>query len=121
MIEVVCGVVIDSKDRILITQRGDFQNKYKWEFPGGKVYKNENYNDSIKRELMEELDIIVLPKEILYEYMFENIKLLFIRCQVSEINISLNEHLDYKWVHKHELVRFDFLDGDKEFIKHFIK
>ena len=46
-IKVVCGVIFKN-NKYLITQRGDFKNFKKWEFPGGKVEPYENIFDAIK-------------------------------------------------------------------------
>ena len=54
-INVVCGVIVRD-NKYLITQRGDFKNLNKWEFPGGKVETFENNFEAIKRELNENLN-----------------------------------------------------------------
>ena len=51
-IEVVAAVIV--KDgTILATQRGYGEFKGKWEFPGGKVEKEENLEQAIIREIKE--------------------------------------------------------------------
>ena len=84
LIEVVCGVVNNSENRILITQRGDKINKYKWEFPGGKVNKEENINDSIKRELKEELGIDIIPRDVIFQNTYNGLKLIFISLYITK-------------------------------------
>tara|TARA_A100001011_G_scaffold306023_1_gene320806 strand:+ start:1264 stop:1671 length:408 start_codon:yes stop_codon:yes gene_type:complete len=57
--------ILIKKNKILVTQRP--ANKYFgkfWEFPGGKLGKNETFEEAIKRELFEELDIIVDIKNL---------------------------------------------------------
>ena len=56
-VEVVAGLIFDH-GRLLVCQRnsrGSFA--LKWEFPGGKVEEAEGYEDALRRELKEELDI----------------------------------------------------------------
>lgn len=119
MIDVVCGVVIHN-NRILITQRGDGKNYGKWEFPGGKVNKGEHPFDSIKRELFEELKLKVEPIDEILRYEHLKFNLIFVECEVfNPENIQLSEHLDYKWIEKKELSKFNFLEGDLMFIKSF--
>jgi 8-oxo-dGTP diphosphatase len=121
MIEVVCGFVLNTKNEVLITQRGDKENLYKWEFPGGKVEDGEVLSDSLKRELKEELGIEVKPFEVLFESEYRNFKLLFIKCHFTQGIVTLNEHIDYKWIEKNKLKNFDFLEGDKEFVNYILK
>ena len=118
-VDVVCGVVTH-KERILITQRSDENNYGKWEFPGGKVKKNEHSFDSIKRELFEELELIVTPTKKLMSYNFKDYNLIFISCVPKEEgHIKLKEHLSFKWVRKEDLLLFNFLEGDVSFIKYY--
>lgn len=117
MIDVVCGVVIHN-NRILITQRGDEKNYGKWEFPGGKINNGEHPFDSIKRELFEELRLKVEPINEITRYNYLKFNLIFIECKVfSPENIKLSEHLDYSWIERKELSKFNFLEGDLRFIK----
>ena len=56
VIEVVAAIIFD-KDKIFATQRGYGEFKDWWEFPGGKIEKNEEKQDALKREIKEELDV----------------------------------------------------------------
>ena len=114
-INVVCGVIVKD-NKYLITQRGDFKNLNKWEFPGGKVETFENNFEAIKRELNEELNIEVTPIKKLLEYNYKKYNLCFIECTLSSIKIILNEHLNYAWVSKQEIRTYDFIEGDNIFI-----
>ena len=116
MIDVVCGVVIH-EDRVLITQRGDEKNYGKWEFPGGKVITGEHPFDSIKRELIEELKLLVEPMKEITRYNHQQFNLIFIECFVSnQDDVQLKEHLDFRWINENDLKNFDFLEGDMRFI-----
>ena len=83
MIDVVCGV-IKNGDKYLITQRGDEKNYGKWEFPGGKLKENELPFDSIKRELLEELELKVNPINEIRRYTYKQFNLIFMG--VREMN-----------------------------------
>ena len=57
--------VVKNGDRFLVGQRSQDQVLAGfWEFPGGKIKKNENPDDAIIRELDEELNIFI-KKEFL--------------------------------------------------------
>ena len=57
---VAACALIDPDGRVLIAQRPPGKSMAGlWEFPGGKVEKGERPEDTIIRELREELDIVV--------------------------------------------------------------
>ena len=60
-IHVVAGVIYHpSKQQVLIAMRPEHLHQGGlWEFPGGKVAENESPEQALKRELMEELAIVV--------------------------------------------------------------
>ena len=77
-IKVSMGIILDSEGKILIAQR-NLQKNFggMWEFPGGKQEYNESPEQTLIRELKEELSIEV---EVLrsfppYDYKDEKIKI----------------------------------------------
>lgn len=63
-VHVVAGIIRDGEGRILIARRHDHLHQGGlWEFPGGKVEKDESVTDALARELREELELTVLAAE----------------------------------------------------------
>ena len=57
MIEVTCSI-IEHNNKILVTQRSEkMALPLKWEFPGGKIEKDETAEACLIREILEELHI----------------------------------------------------------------
>ena len=65
MIEVTCAI-IEHNNKVLITQRSaKMALPLKWEFPGGKIEKNETAEACLIREILEELDVnIKITKQL---------------------------------------------------------
>ncbi|NNC63267.1 MAG: NUDIX domain-containing protein, partial [Gammaproteobacteria bacterium] len=58
--DVAAGVLLDSSQRVLITERlGDGPFHGLWEFPGGKIAQGESSQAALSRELTEEIGIVV--------------------------------------------------------------
>ena len=55
-VRVVAAILIE-KGRVFATQRGYGEYKGGWEFPGGKIEKDETGEEALQREIMEELRI----------------------------------------------------------------
>ena len=71
--EVVCAIIYNDENKIFCTKRGPGRAlEGKWEFPGGKVEKDETHEETIVREIKEELNSIVKPIKYIglssYEY-----------------------------------------------------
>ena len=78
-IEVVAAVICE-EGKILATQRGygDFEGL--WEFPGGKIEKNESQEEALVREIREELGCTInINKKIctVYHHLYSNLILYF--------------------------------------------
>ena len=55
---VAAAIITNEKDEILICRRSETsKNANLWEFPGGKLEKNETLEECAVRECKEELDI----------------------------------------------------------------
>ena len=67
-LHVAVGILRDGGGRVLLTRRHrDSHQGGLWEFPGGKVEAGESLSDALRRELREELDIVVRAHRPLLE------------------------------------------------------
>ena len=124
-VEVVCAIIENDKDEVFICKRGaGRQLEGKWEFPGGKVEANESHEQTIIREIKEELNSIVDPYEYIgkVNYEYKNIEKPFsitlygYRCVLLNGKLELSDHTASKWINKKDLSTVDFSDADKPFI-----
>lgn len=126
MITVCCAIIVKNK-KILITKRSEkMRHPLKWEFPGGKLKKNEIYNDCIKREIKEELELKIQVIKELKEFYFKvqdihNFKMIPLICKLVSGNINLVEHSDYKWCSINELYKLDLLPVDISILEYMVK
>jgi 8-oxo-dGTP diphosphatase len=116
MIEVTCAIIKEG-ERVLITQRGEqMAHPLMWEFPGGKVYTGESPERCLKREIREELNIEIeverLLPSVIYNYGYQQIKLIPFICSIREGEILLTEHNDWRWIRRSELKDFRLLEAD---------
>lgn len=117
MIEVVAGIIYKN-NKFLIAQRN--LNKVQgglWEFPGGKVEKDESYESALIKEIKEELnaDIEVTEYigESIHHYPEKDIKLIFYKARLLSEKIELLEHESCEWITKEEKDKFEFAGADK--------
>ncbi len=118
--DVVAAIIIND-NKYFIAQRN--RNKHLglfWEFPGGKVEHNETYEEALKREIKEELNIDILinyklGKENYKDYKID-IELHYFICSYIKGDLKLVEHEDSAWVKKEELRKYKFAEGDSDII-----
>ncbi len=122
MIDVVAAV-IKNNNLYFIAQRN--RNKhfaYYWEFPGGKVDKQETFENALKREIKEELSInIRVFNHIASEKHKDekiDVNVHYFLCELLNENIILSEHEDMKWLRKNDLKQFKMAPGDSKIIKY---
>ena len=117
----VVAAIIVKNNKFFIAQRN--RNKHMglcWEFPGGKVEKNENFEQALKREIKEELNISIYINKKIGEENYQdnkiNVKLHYYLCSHIDGEFILNEHEDSAWVTKNEFNKYNFAEGDKDII-----
>jgi 8-oxo-dGTP diphosphatase len=121
IISVTCAIIIYN-EKILAVQRGPHMNlPLKWEFPGGKIEKNETEEACIKREIKEELNIeITLLKKLstsFHEYPNISIELIPFVAQYLSGDIVLKEHQSYQFLKLAELSNLDWAEADIPIVK----
>jgi len=113
----VVAAIIKKYNQYLIVQRNkDKHLGLKWEFPGGKVHENENFEQALTREIQEELNISINIYEKIAEeeYQDEKIDIIlhYYLCSQKNGTIQLNEHENLAWVKKKDFEKYDFAEGD---------
>ena len=124
IIEVVAAVIKDN-DKFLITQRAKGDFKGLWEFPGGKIEPGETHEQTIVREIKEELDAdIEVAKYLLtteYDYPNFHLTMHCYLCYLKEKKITLLEHSGANWLKAEELSEYTFLPADVEVAQKIMK
>jgi len=117
-IEVVAGIIFCGDD-ILSVQRPKNKLQYiseKFEFPGGKVEEGETKEEALHRELLEELNLLIKIKSFLMTvvHLYPDFELTMHSyiCEVDSKEITLNEHIDKKWLKVNELNQLDWAAAD---------
>lgn len=117
-VEVVAGI-IKFQNEYLCVQRPQNKLSYiseKYEFPGGKIEEGESLQEALKRELSEELNIEVdidsLFLKVVHEYPDFEITMYSFLCQVNSKKITLNEHIDSKWLTIKDMPSLDWAEAD---------
>lgn len=110
----VCAAIIISDNKILLTQRGYGEYKDKWEFPGGKIEENETKEETIIREIKEELDASIKVEKFLtkveYDYTSFYLKMDVFIASLTSSHLLFKEHESYKWIDVSKLNNLDALD-----------
>ncbi|MEL6534648.1 MAG: (deoxy)nucleoside triphosphate pyrophosphohydrolase [Bacteroidota bacterium] len=90
-----------------------------WEFPGGKVQENESPAQALKRELQEELGILVSVGELFldhsHRYPDRTVRLLTFQCTSEEEPMAL-EHDELAWVLPEEMSQYLISPADEAVI-----
>ncbi len=107
---VAACALVDADGRVLIAQRPpEREMGWLWEFPGGKMEPGERPEDTVIRELAEELSIIVkeacLAPLTFASHSYETFHLLMplYICRRWEGTVTAREHKALKWVRPREL------------------
>lgn len=92
-----------------------------WEFPGGKLLRDESASDAIQREMLEELDLEVAPLQegptVFWEYPHKKIALVPVKCEIRSGKLRLREHVKSGWLSLEEMNGMNVLEADLLIIK----
>ncbi|MDR1529697.1 MAG: (deoxy)nucleoside triphosphate pyrophosphohydrolase [Burkholderiales bacterium] len=102
-VRVAAGILIRSDGRFLLTQRPK-EKVYGgyWEFPGGKSEADETLPQTLRRELLEELDIEIAPPKFWrsekYHYPHAYVELNFFLVTYWRGEIRGRENQAFSWI-----------------------
>lgn len=118
----VVGAIIYSDNKILCAQRSEKMSlPLMWEFPGGKIEKDETEEEALIREIKEEMkcDLIVKDKVTTteYEYDFGIVKLSTYKCELNKELPTLTEHKQIMWLPLQQLNELTWAPADIPAVK----
>ena len=117
---VVAGIIINSENKILISQRAPHKHLgLQWELNGGSILVEETSLEGILRELKEELGLEFSKKEAIFlkevrARKFPNFKDLWLfkkDIDIKDIKFNDGEAIDVKWVSIEEFIQM-YNDGE---------
>ena len=114
----VVAALIKKNGKYLIARRstGSEEVMGKWEFPGGKVEKDETEEHAIEREIKEEFEMDIKALKFLTnnvcEYPSKTIDLRLYECKYLSGVFHLHDHSEYKFVKKEDIIKYDLCPAD---------
>ena len=118
---VVVAAVIEEGGAFLVTRRQQGVHLAGlWEFPGGKIDKEETHHAALAREIREELDAEIdvgeLAFRVIHAYDDRTVALYFYRCRLmGPARPLLGQEM--RWVPRADLAALGFPPADEELIK----
>jgi 8-oxo-dGTP diphosphatase len=125
LVLVAACALVDPDGRVLIAQRPEGKSMAGlWEFPGGKVEPGELPEQSLIRELQEELGITVKPECLApltfasHTYPDFHLLMPLYVCRRWEGFVEAREKQRLKWVRPNELRNYPMPPADEPLISH---
>ncbi len=115
--KIVVAALIEEQGHFLVARRAAGQSlEGYWEFPGGKLEKNENVLSCIIREIHEELNLDIIPGDIfaenIHKYEKGEIKLIAVFAKIKAGQLELRVHDKYIWLKPKEILTLNLAPAD---------
>lgn len=117
----VVAALIRKDGKFLIGRRSTGKYQGFWEFPGGKVKNNEEFEVALKREIHEELEITIKIERFVFkiEYTYPDFVLsmyCYLATTLAE-KFALNDHSELSWFDPISKMEIDWLPADIKVIE----
>ncbi len=124
-IKVVCGIIWKDEKVFIARRKPEKSMGSYWEFPGGKIEKNEDQISALRRELKEELgmtvDVLEYFGQNIHTYESFNIELIAYKCEFKSATFLLTDHDEFTFVYPKDLINFKLAPADLFIIDLLIK
>lgn len=116
-VKVVGAIIENEHGEILCALRSASMSRPNlWEFPGGKIEKNESVSEAIKREIMEELGCTVefqsVFRDDIHEYEDITVNLITAKCRIVSCQPNAVEHSKLIWLKRENLNSLKWAPAD---------
>jgi len=116
----VAGVAVKDGNLFLAKRNKGGSLSEKWEFPGGKLEKNETFEHALKREFKEEFGVNIIVHSKLCSSRFthkdRNYELSAYHITILGDTFSLREHTQIHWIPFRELSHIDLAESDRSLL-----
>jgi 8-oxo-dGTP diphosphatase len=117
IVDVVGAVIANERGDILCALRSPTMSLPNlWEFPGGKIEQGESPEESLRREILEELGCTIEVGKMIadtqYAYPFAIIHLITYKARIKEGTPQAREHSTIEWVPVPQLVAYNWAPAD---------
>ncbi|MCS4164778.1 (deoxy)nucleoside triphosphate pyrophosphohydrolase [Sphingobacterium sp. BIGb0116] len=123
--KVVCGIIFYNDEVLICRRKPEKSLGGYWEFPGGKVEGSESYEESLLRELIEELNLKVEIKQHFFDtvhhYDKGAIELISFICESSGTVVECTDHDRLEWVKVSDLLNWELSPADVPIAKELIE
>ncbi|MFF3024584.1 8-oxo-dGTP diphosphatase MutT [Gottfriedia sp. NPDC057948] len=125
-IKVVGAVIRNDQNQILCALRSpEMSMPNSWEFPGGKIEKNEKPKEALVREIQEELgceiSVTELVEDVIHEYPNIIVNLITYEAKIISGTPVANEHAKIEWTEISELKELEWAPADLPTVEKLIR
>ena len=124
--QIAAGIIINN-GKVLLGQRKKGKDlEFKWELPGGKLEEGETLPECLCRELIEELNLKIIVKELFmksdhpYDFGIITLNTFIAECNDPTIT-KIDAHEQYAWVDPKDLLTYDLAPADIPVVEAFVK
>ena len=120
-------IIINKNNEVLLIKRNSNENvePNKWCIPGGTVEDLENFEEGVKREILEEVGTEIIEYKYFKSYyanIIQPVRAVYFTGKINENNIKLNqEATEFKWFNKENINEINIAFNQKEILNEFFK
>jgi A/G-specific adenine glycosylase len=116
---IAVGVVYKNKHVLITRRKPEGLLGGLWEFPGGKVQKNESPEKACIREIKEEVNLTVTVdghiSQVKHAYTHFKILMEVFLCRYVAGEVKLNGPMDFRWITLQEIDQYPFPKANHKF------